>query len=102
MTFNLPFDLDSEPDRQFEAELDIKLNTCYDGLGWYNWWGSKCFDKGKLSVEIENYTILSICLDGNKLPPDRITENMLAIIDNLFYSDKIQNDIKTEILENLE
>jgi hypothetical protein len=102
MTYLLPFELDSCPEKQFEARLKIKYNTYYDGIGSYSYHGQRCFDKGKLTAEIENYKLLDVFADGDKIPYLNVTQEILDIIEQKFDSDSVQDDIRMEILDNLD
>lgn len=54
MTFTLQY-LNSK-EEECEIELSVSYSIYNDGIGPYEYWGQKCFDKGNPCVEIEEIT----------------------------------------------
>lgn len=73
----------------FEIEISIQYETSYDGIGPYEFWGFKGFDKGELCIDID-----SITYSKDNLPPEHIQFIELAI-------EKEINKIKECCLDDL-
>ena len=54
MDFTLQY-LNSK-EEECEIELDVSYSITNDGIGHYEYWGQKCFDKGNPCVEITKIT----------------------------------------------
>lgn len=75
-TFEYPCLLETE--EQEEREYILTISCCFtnDGIGPYEYWGAKCFDKGQDYVE--DITLESATCDGNRVTD----EATLAEIEN--------------------
>ena len=76
MTFytNLTVDL---PSGEIDIRLKIEYSTGNSGLGHYEYWGQKCFDKGVDYIEFECVTF-----DKKNLTADEISTIFQAVEDN--------------------
>lgn len=52
--------------REVEAEIQVSLSGEYDGVGAFEYWGDKGFDKGNWSWELEGYKIQSAHFTDNE------------------------------------
>ena len=49
MIYILTYDFE---DREKEIQLEIDYSSYFDGIGHYEYWGSKEYDKGQLCIEL--------------------------------------------------
>lgn len=52
-----------------EIEVKVDIHAYFDGIGPYEYWGSKGYDEGELRIEIN-----SVTYDKEGLPQDEIEE----------------------------
>lgn len=73
--FNYIFELEDE-DKTYEVELNIEYIIDNDGIGWYEYWGSKFYDRGQNSPVVEDYSIVSVFeVIGGKSQTDNLKDN---------------------------
>lgn len=77
MTYSLTYLLNEE---EKEIETFVEYCSFYDGLGHYEYWGCKGYDKGQLCVEIQE-----IAYDKTNLTQAQIDAIELALENNKSY-----------------
>lgn len=56
-------------DNEKEITVTVDVSAYFDGIGPYEYWGFRGYDKGELCVDIN-----SVCYDKEGLPQDEIDE----------------------------
>lgn len=56
-------------DNEKEISVTVDISAYFDGIGPYEYWGCKGYDKGQLCIDIN-----SVCYDKEGLPQDEIEE----------------------------
>lgn len=95
MKYNLQF---TYCGKKYEALIFVQYNVFDDGIGAYEFWGAKYFDKNNWQIEIEGYKILGVYLDGEEVCQGEFKkEELVDIVDQIFYSVSEQDKMRAEI-----
>lgn len=66
MTFEYVFSFEIG-EREVEATIEVEFSAGYNGIGAYEFWGQRCFDKGEVEIEIESTSLMgAIWLDNGQ------------------------------------
>jgi hypothetical protein len=89
MEYNLTYYLGIEEEEK-EITISVDYSVYYDGIGPYEYWGSKGYDKGNL------------CADINEITYDKegLSEEEIAVIEAAI--DKQSNEIQNACLRDRE
>lgn len=90
--------------RELEVTVDVDGRTYSDGIGSYEFWGHKSYDKGNQCVEIDDIRLVEAYWtdNGNEIKNLNEKYKFYNIIDDYIKND-IMNEVKEELLcENTE
>ena len=59
-------------EHEIEVEVEVNLLVSNDGIGAYEYWGQRCFDKGQPTFELESFKVISAYWTGL----DRVVNNL--------------------------